>query len=444
MRSAIKTLVSLSFLVLCTLSQHTYSSSGRWVDVSDVSLSWSSANSYCISNFNGYLATITSSSDNNELAATITGTISKWMGYYDPHETNNASKWEWVDGSSVTFTQWSVGLSEPDEDDFCALVSPNTYWYGAMCYHTRGFVCNVGGYPTQSPSNTPSNQPSDAPSNTPSDTPSNAPSSTPSIPPSSTPSSMPSSTPSNVPTIAPTNLPTVTPVKNENTENSSTTLFGLSENIIIVLICAMTFLIMCCMVLIFLYYREKHKSKAKQREIELNNITGISRIGSHSAIPEKNINIENVANMQVQNIKNNAQKELNGEINLKYVTNYTIDYNNDNSDKNINIAQVATNDMDYNYNQKASNASNVGLHLEIELEPDSPNEININGDGGEQDRDGEQDGSEADGGEQLQGDSEGNGEVNGGGVNGEVNGDEGFVAEIEDANSKNQIVASIH
>ena len=120
----------------------TYTSSSSFVYVNH-DLTWNEANACCLSVFNGYLATITSLSQNTEILTAIgqSSGSSKWIGWYDPFETNDPNQWQWFDGTAVTYTKWNSG--QPNGNEFCGRLSLNTNWFDAPCSSPSDFVCNV-------------------------------------------------------------------------------------------------------------------------------------------------------------------------------------------------------------------------------------------------------------------------------------------------------------
>ena len=123
----------------------TYTSSSSFVYVNNF-LTWDEANACCLSVFGGYLATITSLSQNTEILTAInqaSGT-SKWFGYYDPFELDDPNAWQFIDGTSSSFVRWHPNSPvQPDGQEFCGRLSLNTYWFDAPCNVASDFVCNV-------------------------------------------------------------------------------------------------------------------------------------------------------------------------------------------------------------------------------------------------------------------------------------------------------------
>ena len=111
---------------------------------------WYSANEYCECEYGSNLAVIESSTDDifvrDAASAADISTSSKiWIGLNDKYNDNTYN--EWIDGTSVTYTNWFDG--NPDNDGDCTHLWPaaNDAWNDRNCYSTDGYpVCDCNLY----------------------------------------------------------------------------------------------------------------------------------------------------------------------------------------------------------------------------------------------------------------------------------------------------------
>ena len=138
------------------------SESGRFVYVNE-SLSWNDANTYCLTMFNDYLVTIKNANDNEEInnIASNIESFNRWIGFYNPNQTiNDVSSWKWIDDSQIMYNYTNWGLLQPngsassDNNDYCAQINQNSYWFDELCDKKTDFICNFDRYvTTNSPKN---------------------------------------------------------------------------------------------------------------------------------------------------------------------------------------------------------------------------------------------------------------------------------------------------
>eukprot|EP01038_Epipyxis_sp_PR26KG_P014866 gene14866-19983_t len=157
--------------------------------------SWNAAQSNC-ELFSANLATVSSSTENIILKSYGSDL---WIGfntkYYTGTSSTHSDQFVWVDGSSITYTNWKSG--EPDNccsyssvnEEFCTKMNSIGEWYGENCWSQYNFICEqpyltLTYIPTLNPTNQPSPHPSSLSSPLPSANPSSSPSSVPSTIPS--------------------------------------------------------------------------------------------------------------------------------------------------------------------------------------------------------------------------------------------------------------------
>eukprot|EP01038_Epipyxis_sp_PR26KG_P011207 gene11207-15032_t len=125
-------------------------------------MTWGAAQSNCES-YSADLATVSSSTENTILQSY--GSV-LWIGfnskYYTGTSSTHSDQFVWVDGSSITYTNWDSG--EPNNygayssvnEEFCTKINSTREWYGENCWLQYNFICEqpsltLTSIPTPSP-----------------------------------------------------------------------------------------------------------------------------------------------------------------------------------------------------------------------------------------------------------------------------------------------------
>lgn len=106
-----------------------YSFTGHWYDVIRGTYSWTAARNDAVAR-GGYLAVITSSTENNWIWTTFGSNLSNyWLGGYQPAGTGEPNNgWAWVTGETWGYANWDT--VEPNqwvggEEDYLIFSAPN-------------------------------------------------------------------------------------------------------------------------------------------------------------------------------------------------------------------------------------------------------------------------------------------------------------------------------
>ena len=108
-------------------------------------LTYSNANSYCLSTFGTTLATIFNSEMNDivRYSATAIGISTSenlWIGLSDQNSEGN---FVWQDGTSLGYTNWNSGEPNNSGNEDCTEMYSTGKWNDKDCSQTRYFVCNL-------------------------------------------------------------------------------------------------------------------------------------------------------------------------------------------------------------------------------------------------------------------------------------------------------------
>jgi len=140
-------------------------------------MTWHHAASYC-SNQGWKLASIHSKQENDFISSRLCPNTNCWIGLNDiTHE----HKWEWVDGSKVTYTNWYYG--EPNNfrnEDAVHMMSLNhqSKWNDLTTNYALPAICKYAS-PTSDPTGQPTPIPTPIPTQNPTRPPTTLPTSTP-------------------------------------------------------------------------------------------------------------------------------------------------------------------------------------------------------------------------------------------------------------------------
>lgn len=109
-------------------------------------LDWTSAQSYCLSNYGASLATISNSTQNNLVrdAASVAGIGNDeylWIGLND---IDIEGTFVWEDNTSpLVYENWNSGEPNDYGDEDCVEMRSGNVWNDMACTTTRYFVCNI-------------------------------------------------------------------------------------------------------------------------------------------------------------------------------------------------------------------------------------------------------------------------------------------------------------
>ena len=104
---------------------------------------WLDADASCVAETDFELAVVDDASENSWLTSTMNSYSSShwwWIGFHDRNATSSeepAKGWEWVDGSSVSYTNWNSG--QPDDwsnDEDCGHLYNSGKWNDLDCDRT--------------------------------------------------------------------------------------------------------------------------------------------------------------------------------------------------------------------------------------------------------------------------------------------------------------------
>lgn len=138
-------ILCLAFFAFCLRNKADiiYKQTDSYIGVYDSSSNYTfvEAENYCITNFDTNLASIHSSSDNDEsLNTRIYGNLSTWIGLSD-NITDGI--WKWNDGSVWDYSNWAQsGQPDGGSSANCVAILNNTSIYGANKWDDR--MCNSG------------------------------------------------------------------------------------------------------------------------------------------------------------------------------------------------------------------------------------------------------------------------------------------------------------
>ncbi|XP_078360840.1 CD209 antigen-like protein A isoform X3 [Oculina patagonica] len=110
---------------------------------SGASLNWTAAKSAC-EDLGSNLVVINSQAEQQAIAAKVSQRT--WIGLY--RNPKDKSRWLWVDGSPVTYTNWARGEPNHPNSQKCAEMYPKERgwkWNDKECYAKFPFVCEKRG-----------------------------------------------------------------------------------------------------------------------------------------------------------------------------------------------------------------------------------------------------------------------------------------------------------
>ena len=87
------------------------------------------------------LAVVSSRSEQKALAPNVERKM--WIGLHrDPNDT---SRWQWIDGSKVSYTNWNVGQPDNNQSvEHCAEIHPAPgTWNGRKCGDHLQYLCKM-------------------------------------------------------------------------------------------------------------------------------------------------------------------------------------------------------------------------------------------------------------------------------------------------------------
>lgn len=86
------------------------------------------------------LITINSPQENTEVRNLVEQTNGSGKHFYiGLNDIGNSGNYTWVDGSTVSYTNWTS--TEPDGNGDCGYTRPNLEWWDGNCYNPVSFVC---------------------------------------------------------------------------------------------------------------------------------------------------------------------------------------------------------------------------------------------------------------------------------------------------------------
>ena len=116
---------------------------GSCYKISSRTLNWNAAKSACKA-LGSNLVMVKSQAEQQALASKISQSI--WMGLYrDPKDT---SRWLWVDGTRVTYTNWYQGEPNNRVSEQCGMMWSADYawhWNDGGCSYALYYVCETTG-----------------------------------------------------------------------------------------------------------------------------------------------------------------------------------------------------------------------------------------------------------------------------------------------------------
>ncbi|KAL9968109.1 hypothetical protein ACROYT_G026441 [Oculina patagonica] len=111
---------------------------GSCYNFSSDALNWTAAKSACEA-LGSNLVVINSRDEQQAIAAKVSQRT--WIGLY--RNPKNTSRWLWVDGSPVNYTNWARGEPNSPNSEECGEMYPNGKWNDKECYAPRPFVCET-------------------------------------------------------------------------------------------------------------------------------------------------------------------------------------------------------------------------------------------------------------------------------------------------------------
>ncbi|XP_078377865.1 CD209 antigen-like protein A [Oculina patagonica] len=148
LKAAWKILCFLPIILIVTCSQAQAGvCSNNWIymegscyNFSSDALNWTAAKSACEA-LGSNLVVINSRDEQQAIAAKVSQRT--WIGLY--RNPKNTSRWLWVDGSPVNYTNWARGEPNSPNSEECGEMYPNGKWNDKECYAPRPFVCETRG-----------------------------------------------------------------------------------------------------------------------------------------------------------------------------------------------------------------------------------------------------------------------------------------------------------
>eukprot|EP01084_Bolivina_argentea_P127544 225537_1 len=134
------------WLLFNVVFAHMLASSNAYIAVNDTKLSWFGADDYCLYHYQSHLATVSSSTDQQNAESYCSSSIGStycWIGYSDILTVN----YEWIGGNVVnaSYTNWAT--NNPDEFSFTGtcvrMSSTDGRWDDVETYNNNlPFLCN--------------------------------------------------------------------------------------------------------------------------------------------------------------------------------------------------------------------------------------------------------------------------------------------------------------
>ena len=130
--------------------QHSTYESGSYVGVVSLydTFTWDEANDYCGDKYGSQLASIHDSYYDNQDITTILNELNLyygWIGLKDSNGDNVYTDNGWIDGTSVTYTNWISGQPSLSSSQCVEVVKDNgARWNDEDCsWQSSGFICNL-------------------------------------------------------------------------------------------------------------------------------------------------------------------------------------------------------------------------------------------------------------------------------------------------------------
>ncbi|MHA2366297.1 MAG: C-type lectin domain-containing protein, partial [Candidatus Hodarchaeales archaeon] len=136
---AIKRIYILSLLILMStpiIFVESKTTAKEYVLV-NTSLNWSQAETYCVSNYEGHLASIHSASENSNILSIASGNV-VWIGLSD--EGSDGIFW-WISGDAFDYSNWASGQPNGGVSETVVRMGTDGTWYDIVASNTYRSVC---------------------------------------------------------------------------------------------------------------------------------------------------------------------------------------------------------------------------------------------------------------------------------------------------------------
>lgn len=131
--------VSLTLPVLANPERIKYKKTGNIFQLIDTNLSWLDAKAACEEE-GGYLATITTSGENNFVLKKLLVDADSYTYYkFGLSDEKVEGNWKWVANERYKFKNWTPG--QPNGGDYAAISKSDGLWHDVDNGHSSGYIC---------------------------------------------------------------------------------------------------------------------------------------------------------------------------------------------------------------------------------------------------------------------------------------------------------------